>query len=87
MGIFEKQALLFEGRNRLLFQGYQEILRSNGIRFKAYVTDDRVAGGCCGLNSARPAGIQPPGSTYSLFVRTSELESARALIATFKPES
>lgn len=84
MGIFEKQALLFEGRSRMLFQGYQAILRSSGIRFKAYETEDRVAGGCCGLNSPGPSH-RPASRTYSLFVPARELESARALIASYQP--
>ncbi len=85
MGIFEKQALLFEGRNRLLFQGYQALLRGSGIRFKAYETEDRVAGGCCGLNSPGPAAGRPASRTYSLFVAARELERARTLVASYQP--
>lgn len=82
MGLFEKQTILFEGTNQFLNHRYQQILRSNGIKFKAYKTDNQLQSGCCGLNS----GIGPKKSsyTYTIFVKEREVGAAKELIGQIK---
>lgn len=82
MGLFEKKMILFEGSSQLLYHGYQQILRNNGIRFKAYATDNQLQGGCCGLNSGNE--LKKSSYTYSLFVKEKEIKFAKELISQFK---
>ena len=78
MGLFEKQTILFEGTNQFLNHRYQQILRRNGIKFKAYKTDNQLQGGCCGLNSSN--GPKKSSYTYTIFVKEREVEVAKELI-------
>ncbi|MDW7658389.1 MAG: hypothetical protein SCM11_14570 [Bacillota bacterium] len=82
MGLFEKQTIIFEGTNQFLYHEYQQIMRNNGIRFKAYATDKRLQYGCCGLNS----GTVPKKAcySYSIFVKEKEARIAKELVSQFK---
>ena len=82
MGLFKKQTILFKGTNQFLYHSYQQILRNNGIRFKAYATDNQLQGGCCGLNSGN--GPRKSSYTYSIFVKEKEAMVAKELISQFK---
>ena len=83
MSIFDKQIVLFEGKGKATFQGYQSILRSHNIRFKAYATDDQLKYGCCGLNSG--AGSKISRFTYTIFVKAKDAEAAKAWIGKIEP--
>lgn len=82
MGLFEKQTILFEGTNQFFYHGYQQILRNNGIKFKAYATDNQLQGGCCGLNSGN--GPKKSSYIYSIFVKEKEIRIAKELVSQFK---
>ena len=82
MSIFEKQIILYEGRNKLIYQGYQNLLRNHDIRFKPYATDDQLKGGCCGLNSKN--GSHQVTYTYTIFVKSKDAKTAQELISQFK---
>ena len=81
MGLFEKQTILFEATNQYLYHGYQQILRNNSIKFKAYATDNQLQGGCCGLNSS--TGPKKTSYTYTIMVKEKEVEAAKKLISQF----
>lgn len=81
MGLFEKQTIIFEGSNLYLYHSYQQILRSNSIRFKAYATDNKLQGGCCGLNNSN--GPQNTGYTYMIMVKEKQAVVAKELISQF----
>lgn len=83
MGIFDKHVLLYEGKNRLFYQGYQGILQDNNIKFKAYATDDQFKSGCCGANNSS-FGLHNTDYSYTIFVKEKEAETAKALIKQFK---
>jgi hypothetical protein len=79
MGLFEKQTKLYEGTNLFLYQGYQQILSKHGIKFKAYKVDNRLQGGCCGINSGN--GLNKSSYTYSIYVKEREIGAAKELIS------
>jgi hypothetical protein len=81
MGLFEKQTIIFEGSNQYLYQGYQQILRSNSIRFKAYATDNKLQGGCCGLNNCNDP--KNTSYTYMIMVKEKQVAAAKELISQF----
>lgn len=78
MSIFEKQIILFEGKNKLAYQGIQDKLREYNIKYKAFATEDQIMGGCCGLNCGTCR--QKASSTYSIFVKAKDAETAKELI-------
>jgi hypothetical protein len=78
MSIFDKQIVLFEGKNKPAYQGIQNILREHNIKYKAFATDDQIMGGCCGLNCGTCG--QKTSNTYSIFVREKDAETAKELI-------
>lgn len=81
MGLFEKQAIIFEGKNQVLYHDYQQIMRKNGIKFKAYATDKQLQAGCCGLNYGN--GPKKSSYTYSIFVKERDIKTAEELINRF----
>ena len=82
MSIFDKQVILFTGKSKLIYDGYLSILRSSQIKYKAYMTDDLLRGGCCGLNSGN--GLRQASYTYTISVKAKEADAARELVSTFK---
>jgi len=82
MSLFEKKVIIFEGTNQFLYHDYQQILRNNGIKFKAYATDNQFQGGCCGLNCGN--GPNKSSYTYSIFVKEKDIKAAKELISQFK---
>ena len=82
VGLFEKQTILFKGTNQFLYEGYQQELRSKGIRFKAYSIDKQLKGGCCGLNCE--ACMNKKSYTYSIMVKDKDTDAAKKVISQFK---
>jgi hypothetical protein len=78
MGIFDRQIILYEGKDRSLYRKYMDILKKSQVKFKAFATDDQISCGCCGLNGA--CSRKNPGFTYSIFVREKDAGHARELI-------
>lgn len=78
MSIFEKQIILFEGKNKLAYQGIQNKLQECNIKYKAFATDDQIMGGCCGLNCG--TCMKKTSSTYSIFVKEKDAGAAKELI-------
>jgi hypothetical protein len=77
MGLFDRQIILYEGKDKKIFQNWQDILRQNQIKFKAYSTDDLISCGCCGLNGA--CSSAKPSLTYSIFVKEKDAGHVREL--------
>lgn len=75
MSIFDKRIILYEGKNKLIYQDCQKILRDHKIGFKAYAIEDQLRGGCCNLNNE--SGLRRSGFTYTIFVKAKEADAAK----------
>jgi hypothetical protein len=80
MGLFDRQIILYEGKDKRTFKNCQDILRQHQIKFKSFSTDDQIGCGCCGLNGA--CASVKPSLTYSIFVKEKDAGQARELTST-----
>lgn len=76
MKLFEKQVILYEGKDKATFLAYRDVCQNNNITFKAYDTG-KVKGKCFGTPSGY--GGQEPEHGFTIFVSAKDLEKAKAL--------
>ncbi len=76
MKLFEKQALLYEGKDKAVFQAYRHLCEKNNIAFKFY-DSGKVKGKCVGSPSGY--GTSEPEHGFTIFVAQKDLEKVKAL--------
>ena len=76
MKLFEKQVILYEGKDGATYLAYKEICQKNNISFKVY-DSAKVKGNCCGSMSGYNAQSSEHG--YTIFVSAKDLEKVKEL--------
>ena len=76
MKLFEKQVILYEGKDSAKFLAYRDICQKNNIAFKVY-DSAKVKGNCCGSMAGYNAQSTEHG--YTIFVSAKDLEKVKAL--------
>jgi hypothetical protein len=85
MGIFERQVILYEGKDKYIYRNCQAQLRDRKIRCKAYAVDNQLSCGCCGMNSG--ASACRTTYTYTIYVKENDLARAREAMSSSSGES
>ena len=76
MKLFEKQVILYEGKDSKIFLAYRDICQKNNIAFKVY--DSAKVKGCCG-GSMAGFNANSLQHGYTLFVSAKDLEKVKTL--------